>query len=166
MSKSKGKKLEKMAPAPANTNTALVTTGPSAAMLALFKPIDQAKLEKLKRRNIPRMVKPDQVPIGSTISGVIKSIVNSPTTEVKGKLLWLVNESGTEFTFPVTGVIRAALAPGFKNDDEKLTAHLEKEVGKTFYARRAEDGIDLKHGTDAEGRGKKMFVFDVFTSED
>jgi hypothetical protein len=162
----KGKK--QAAPAADATSTALVpvSRGPSPAMLALFKPLDPAKLEKLKRRNIPRMIKPDQVPIGSVVSGKIHAIVNSPTSEVKGKLLWLVNESGTEFTFPVTGVIRSALAPGIKNDDDKLTAHLEKELGKTFYARRQPDGEDLKHGTEPDGKGKKMFVFDVFTSEE
>jgi hypothetical protein len=166
MSKNKGKK--QAAPAAQETSTALapIARGPSPAMLALFQPIDQAKLDKLKRRNIPRMVKPDQVPIGATISGRIKQIVNSPTSEVKGKLLWLVNDSGTEFTFPVTGVIRSALAPGIKNDDEKLTEHLEKELGKMFYARRQPDGEDLKHGVQPDGRGKKMFVFDVFTSEE
>ena len=129
-----------------------VAAGPSKVMLALLAPSNTAKLV---RRNMPAMVKPGEVPIGSAISGVIKGVVNSPVSTVKGKLLWIQHESGVEFTFPATGVIRNALAPGVDGEKE-LTAALEKFVGKTIVAKRLDDKTSAKYK-------KAMFMFDVFT---
>jgi len=129
--------------------------GPSPAMLALFQTKDTAKLDKLERRNMPAMVKPGDVPMDGVVSGEIMKIVESPVTTIKGKLLWLRHESGQEFTFPCTGVIRNALAPGV--DGEKLDKALQAEVGKMFYAKRAPDRQNTKYK-------KAMFMFDVFTS--
>jgi len=110
---------------------------------------------KMVRRNAPPMVKPSDVPIGSAISGEIVAILESPVSTVKGKLLWLRHESGAEYTFPCTGVIRNALAPGC--EAEKLEAALKKEIGKQFVAKRLDDKQSAKYK-------KAMFMFDVFTS--
>jgi hypothetical protein len=134
-----------------------MAAGPSKGMLALLAPTNQAKLV---RRNIPTLVKPGDVPVGSAISGEIMGVLNSMTTAVKGKLLHLRHESGAEYTFPATGVIRQALAPGVT--DEELTKELSKNIGKTFVAKRLEDKTTLKYSGKGEAP-KKMFVFDVFT---
>ncbi len=115
-----------------------------------------ANTSELKRRNMPRLVKPGDVPIGGVISGVIVDIVDSPVSTVKGKLLWLRHESGIEYTFPVTGVIRNALAPGCKGDDNELGTKLKEEVGKTLVAKRLENSPSKYK--------REMFMFDVFTS--
>lgn len=128
-----------------------VAGGPSKAMLAL---LGGANTDKMKRMNMPAMVKPSDVPVGSAISGVIKSVHNSQVSTVKGKLLWMQHESGAEFTFPATGVIRNALAPGVDGEKE-LTAALEKFVGKTLVAKRLDDKTSAKYK-------KAMFMFDVF----
>lgn len=137
-----------------------IAAGPSAGMLALLAPMDTSKLV-LKRRNMPRMVLPKTVPIGSAISGEIMAILDSPTSAIKGKLLHLKHESGAEFCFPATGVIRQALAPGATEKD--LVATLEKNVGKLLVVKRLEDGTTTKYCAPGEA-AKKMFVFDVFTS--
>jgi hypothetical protein len=132
--------------------------GPSPAMMALFQPSEQAaqRMEKLERRNMPAMYKPDDVPVDGVVSGEIMQIVESPVTTIKGKLLWLRNDSGVEFTFPCTGVIRNALAPGVKSEGGELMEALQKEVGKTFYARRLPNKQNSKYK-------KPMFMFDVYT---
>jgi hypothetical protein len=134
------------------------STGPSPAMLALFQPSDKAVqvMDTLERRNMPAMYKPGDVPIGGVVSGEIMKVVDSPVSTVKGKLLWLRNDSGIEFTFPCTGVIRNALASGVKDDGDKLTEVLEKEIGKMLYAKRLPDKQSTKYK-------KPMFMFDVFT---
>jgi hypothetical protein len=111
--------------------------------------------EGLVRRNMPTMVKPGEIPVGTTISGEIVAFVDSPVSTVKGKLIWLRHQNGTEFTLPCTGVIRNALVPG--KDGAELEKALEKEVGKMFYATRTPDKQNSKYK-------KSMFMFDVFTS--
>lgn len=134
------------------------SSAPSPAMLALFQPSNESvqRMESLERRNMPAMYKPGDVPVGGVVSGEIIKIVDSPVSTVKGKLIWLRNDSGIEFTFPATGVIRNALAPGVKDDGDKLTEVLEKEIGKMFYAKRLPDKQSTKYK-------KPMFMFDVFT---
>jgi len=149
---------------PAAATTAVATTGPSAAMIALFQqPANMPAVDKLKRRNLPRLVKPDEVPIDGVVSGEIIAICPSPSSTVKGLVLHLKHASGQEFTFPCTGTIRQALAPGTTNDDAKLSAVLAKEVGKQFFAKRLPDGATTKY-SGKEGTPKRMFQFDVFTS--
>ncbi len=127
-------------------------------MLALFAaPAGISDATKLVRRNMPAMVKPGDVPLGGVVSGEILKVVDSPVTTVKGKLLWIRHSSGQEFLFPVTGVIRNALAPGL-SDDEKgkhLTIALQKEVGNLIVAKRTESKPSKYK--------KEMFMFDVFT---
>lgn len=134
-----------------------VRSGPSATMLQVLATTSN---KNLVRRNLPTLVKPGDVPVGSAISGEIINVCNSMTTTVKGKLLHLRHESGAEYTFPATGVIRQALAPGAT--DETLLEELKKFIGKTFVARRLDDRTTTKYCAPGEAP-KKMFVFDVFT---
>lgn len=139
------------------------SASPGVSALAIFTAPTGFDESKLVRRNMPRMVKPGDVPIGAVVSGEIIAIVDSPVSTIKGKLLHLKHESGAEFVFPCTGVIRQALAPGRYDgkdeaeNDKKLTQALEKEIGKNFYAKRQPDGTSTKFK-------KSMFVFDVFTT--
>lgn len=110
----------------------------------------------LKRRNMPTMILPADVPFNSVISGEIIAIVDSPVATIKGKLLHLKHASGQEFTFPCTGVIRNALAPGKK--DKEADEALKKEVGKMFYAQRLADKPNKQYK-------KNMYMFDVYTSD-
>lgn len=128
---------------------------PSAAMLALFAAPATIDLAKAKRMNLPAIIKPGDVPVGGSVSGKLVKVVNSPVSTVKGKLLWLEHESGREFLFPCTGVIRSALAPGIQADDGKLTAALQPHVGKQFVATR----LESKHNDTYK---KDMFMFDVY----
>jgi translation elongation factor EF-G len=146
-------------------STAVTQPGPSSAMVALFQaPANMPDVSKLKRRSLPKLVKPDEVPVGGVVSGEILDVCKSPSSTVKGLVLHLRHASGQEFTFPATGTIRQALAPGTKNDDDKLMDILKKEVGKAFFAKRLEDGTTTKYSGKGEGP-KRMFQFDVFTSE-
>lgn len=129
--------------------------------LALFGGTANAGLEKLmekaERRNLPQMVKPGEVPEGGVVSGEIVKVVDSPVSTVKGKLLWLRHlETGHEFLFPCTGVVRNALAPGVEADSKELQKALESEIGKVFLARRLPSKTSGKYK-------KEMFMFDVYT---
>ena len=124
--------------------------------LAIFGDVAAFDSEKFKRRNLPQMVKPGDVPIGAVVSGEVMAIVESPVSTIKGKLLHLKHASGQEFLFPCTGVIRNALAPG-KEAGAELNKALEKEVGKLFFAQR-QPGKPSKYK-------KEMFMFDVYTSD-
>lgn len=128
--------------------------------LALISPADSlGGLKNVKRRNLPQMVKPDEVPEGSAVTGEIIAIVDSPVSTIKGKLLHLKHATGREFLFPCTGVIRSALAPGIKDDEgEKLKKALQADIGKIFVAQRMPDKVSGKFK-------KKMFVFDVYTAD-
>lgn len=137
---------ESAAAATPNTALALFATGDAAAAV---------DLSKFKRRNMPQMVKPGDVPIGGVITAEIMDIVDSPVSTVKGKLLWLKTASGQEFTFPCTGVIRNALAPG--KDGAELEKTLKTFIGKTLVAKRNQDKTSQKYK-------KSMFMFDVFTN--
>lgn len=151
-SKAKGtSKFVQESAAAAGAATAAVTK----QIMSLTTPADQLP-GNLLRRNMPPMIKPGDIPVGAAISGEIVSVVDSPVSTIKGKLLWLRHSSGQEFTFPCTGVIRNALAPG-KKEGEELDKVLEKEVGKTLYAKRLPDKTSSKYK-------KTMYMFDVFTS--
>jgi hypothetical protein len=133
------------------------TNAPSPAMLALFKPAAEVEelYGKMERRNMPAMFKPGDVPVGGAVVGEIIKFLASPVSTIKGNLVWLRHNSGQEFTFPVTGVIRNALAPGVKDDDEKLMETLDKEIGKILICKRLPDK--------SSKYAKSMFMFDVFT---
>lgn len=136
---------------------------PSNTMLSLFasaggdEDSELAKvLGKLERRNLPPMIQPKSIPVGMAVQGTIVKIVPSPVSTIKGRLLWLVYK-GTDFMLPCTGAIRSALAPGLKDDNDKLDKELEKQVGLFLWAKRLPDK-ESKYG-------KPMFVFDVRTGK-
>jgi len=153
-------KKDKMAKKGNNAATATAspaTTESAPKNYTLFNAPKAFNVETAKRRNLPRMIKPGDVPVDGVISGEIIGIENSPVSTIKGFLLHLRHESGEQFLFPCTGVIRQALAPGREKEDAKLKEILEKEIGKSFYAQR-------KPSVRSEKYKKDMFVFDVFTS--
>lgn len=127
------------------------TVAEPTAIPALFTCKETPDFDKMQRRNLPTLVKHSDVPAGGMVSGEIVKIVDSPVTTIKGKLLWLRHESGAELTFPITGPVRSALAPGL--DGDAYDKALEKEVGKNFFAKR----------TESKESGK--IAFDVFTSD-
>lgn len=127
---------------------------PSTA-LAIFQTGGEVDMSKMKRRNMPQMVKAGDVPVDAVITAEIVDVVDSPVSTVKGKLLWLRAPNGQEFTFPCTGVIRNALAPG--KDDKEVKDVLEKLKGKTLVLKRTPDKQSAKFK-------KNMFMFDVFTN--
>lgn len=141
---------EESVKAAAENNMAVTLFGAPAENSAIEK-----LMAKAERRNLPQMVKPGEVPLGGIVSGEIVRVVDSPVSTVKGKLLWLRHESGQEFLFPCTGVVRNALAPGVEAGKE-LQAALEKEIGKTFIAKRLPSKTSNKYK-------KEMYMFDVFT---
>lgn len=134
------------------------------------KPIDETKVERL---NLPRLLKPDQVPVWTpdnpvTLQGKIHRVCPSPNSTIKGFVLWLITPSGMEITFPCTGVVRSALAPGVKLDDTNATTlkestkaladALEKHVGKVLFLKRTANQMNTKYKKD-------MFMFDVYTAK-
>lgn len=137
--------------APGNTLASLFTTPDPEADAAAAE-----LLGKLERRNLPPMLKPSDIPIGAAIQGEIIKFVPSPSPEIKGRLIWL-RYRGQDFTFPCTGSVRNAFAPGLKDDSKELDGILLKEVGNYFYAKR---------GLDKPSKYKKnMFMFDVRTGK-
>lgn len=144
--------VEAATPAPASAK------GPSPAMLALFQAPAESlpDLTKAERLTLPTMYKPNDIPVGGVIQGKIIKFVKSPVTTVKGTLVWLRHPSGVEFTFPVTGVIRSALASGIEADDKaKLLEQLATHVGKTLVAKRLDNKLSVKYNKDT-------FMFDVY----
>ncbi len=114
---------------------------------SLFTTVDTSAL---KKRSQPRLITHSAVPAGKSVSGKIIAVIESPVSTVKGMLLHVQHANGEEFTFPCTGTVRSALAPGrFDGDNAALLKVLEKEIGKQFVATRL--------------TGDKI-VFDVYTA--
>lgn len=124
----------------------------------LFGVPDDFDEKKLQRRNLPRILRPSDVPMGGVVAGEIMAIVDSPVSTIKGKLIQIRHKSGEEFLLPCTGVIRQALAPGREKDEAALKKQLEAEVGKNIFCKRLPDQLSTKYKKD-------MFMFDVFTSK-
>lgn len=145
---------------------------PSPGMLALFQKTAREipAMKKMQRLNLPQLVKPQDkenanIPIGGTISGVIVDVVKSPTSTVKGSLLWLhlvsfddsdkPKKTGIEITFPATGCIRNALAPGIERElHEDARLAMQKWKGFLLVAQRTDDKMDRNYG-------KVMTMWDV-----
>ena len=161
-----------MAPMSNDPSTAVAvhvpSSGPSAAMLALFNPTPETMpdLSKAERLTLPTLYTPAQIPVGGIVHGRIVRFQKSPVTTVKGLIVWLQTPDrktadgavipGVELTFPVTGVIRSALAPDIEADDkEALLKALNVHVGKTFYAKRLESKMSKKYSKDT-------YMFDVY----
>lgn len=140
-----------------NTTVEKHNETPSPAMPALFQAPAKLDMAKLVRHNAPKMYKPSDVPVGGVVTGKIIKFLPSPVSTIKGMLVWLELENGQEITFPVTGVIRSALAPGVKNEDGKVLADtLEKFVGDYLVAKRTDDVVNAKYK-------KAQYMFDVYT---
>jgi hypothetical protein len=109
-----------------------------------------------KRLNMPRLVKGGDVPIGATVSGEVVGVVENFTgkKEMDGsKVLHMKAASGAEFLFPLTGVVKKALAS--KNGKP---CDASAYIGSTLYITRQADGVSGKYK-------KSMFMFDVFVGE-
>ncbi len=107
----------------------------------------------IRRLNLPRMLLPKTVPVGSVVRAKVVRVTDSPASQVKGKCLWMQHAKGEEFLLPVTGTIRSALAPGV--EVEKIAPALEKWVGKTLVVKRLANGFSGKYK-------REMYVFDVW----
>lgn len=146
--------------------------GPSSTMLALFQGKPVGILDGMKRRNLPQMIKAVEqdhtnIPVGGTVAGVIIDVCKSPVSTVKGSLLWLhlvkfddkgekAEKTSVEITFPATGVIRNALAPGVDGEENARKVMLELK-GHLFIAVRQANKANKQYG-------KEMTMWDVRTS--
>lgn len=164
-----GKNKQQNNPAPAASNVQVLKPGDAGYeeqnnnALQLFTVGDVLTTmdsKKFERRNMPQLIKPSDVPIGAALTGTIMGILPSPTTAIKGKLMHVKNAKGVEFTFPVTGSIRQALAPNTTDDDKELENILKKEIGTTIVLKREAGKPSKKLG------GKEMYIFDVRTSKE
>lgn len=131
----------------------------SLALSLVSTEVAAVDMTQFERKNLPPMVKPDDFPIGSQLSAEIIDVVKSPVSTIKGNLLWLKHTaSGREITFPATGTIRSALAPGMRDDDAGLLAKLGEYKGRTVLLIRRENKPSKFK--------KEMFMFEVFVSKE
>jgi hypothetical protein len=180
MAKGKDKKNESTALVPATQSNfaqesaaaAAAVNRPSNAMIALFQQRSaETALEGLTRKNMPQMIKAvdngvENIPVGGLVTGVIVDVVKSPVSTIKGSLLWLHlvkqgesgkwEKTGLEITFPATGVIRAALAPGV-DGEENARKEMLKLRGHLFAAQRMPNKVNKNYN-------KEMTTWDVRTS--
>lgn len=120
---------------------------------AIFQATLEVDTKQFTRKNVPQILKAGDMPVGGGFQAEIVSVVESPVSTVKGKLLWLKTATGQEFTFPLTGDVRNSLAPG--KDGEELEKALKPLVGKTLVVKRS---------ADKAGSQKKIVKLDVFTN--
>jgi hypothetical protein len=123
--------------------------------------------EKLKKLNLPTLLKPGTVPIGSTVGGIVVKLIQNFTGDNKMKRSCVLEikspNSDRSFLFALTGTVRKAVWPylivnGEDTDDNQTTELKPGKdglAGKTIYLTRREDGQAKKYG------GNKMFNFDV-----
>jgi hypothetical protein len=127
----------------------------TATELELFSPAGNIAIPKgAKKLTLPPMVKPEQVPVGSVISGVIVALANSISGRAdmrESKLIHLRHESGSEFLFPLTGTIKKAVGGN---------EGVEANIGKTLIIHRNADSTTEKYGG-----VKKVFMFDVYLAD-
>ena len=145
-------------------SAAMVSTSNSIMdILAVEQMPDQSKVERM---NLPPMLEPKTIAVGTTVSGVLVGLVENFTGREdmrKARLLHLKHKSGTEFLFPLTGTVRNAFksllnypkkdAKG--NVDDTEFSLKDEAIGDTFFFKRLPDGSSKKYG------GKAMYSFDV-----
>ncbi len=154
------KKEYKLKEVPAGTKTAediekeQAESNDLMSTLVSDAPVDTSKM---KRRGMPSLIKPNSIGVGKMLQAQITGILGSPSPKVKGLIFQLKHATGLEFCMPVTGTIKNAIAPGFRDDAAGLKTALEKEIGKILTLRRNPDKMS--------NYGKAMFMFDVFTSD-
>jgi hypothetical protein len=110
---------------------------------------------KIKKLNLPPLVKLGSINVGTTVSGELVGLVDNFTGQESmrnSKTLHLKHESGVEFLLPFSGVIKNSMKSHLDSEGELFP----ESVGKTFYFTRQPDGASKKYG------GKAMFLFDVY----
>jgi hypothetical protein len=141
------------------TKLELIPATATASTFALCQPAEEVKLPaKLKKLTLPPLVKPEQVAVGSILSGEIVALAASISGREdmrQSKLIHLRHESGTEFLFPLTGVIKKALGG---------ESGVTDNIGKMLFIQRQPDGETMKYAAKGEGP-KKVFMFDVYLGE-
>ena len=119
--------------------------------LVLFRPVASGIMPAgAKKLTLPPLLKPDSIPVGSMICGEILALAESVSGKEsmrESKLIHLRHDSGEEFLFPLTGVIKKAIG-GFDG--------VNNNIGKTLFVVRKPDGTAANFG------GNKMFMFDVY----
>lgn len=125
----------------------------SAVVNSIFQTSMEVDTKQFTRKNVPQILKPGDMPVGGGFQAEIVSVVDSPVSTIKGKLLWLKNAAGAEFTFPLTGDVRSSLAPG--KDGEELEKAIKPLIGKTLV---------VKRGPNKAGSEKNIVKLDVFTN--
>jgi len=135
-------------------------TGLASSMLANFtRPAGEVTLPKnLKKLTLPPLIKPEQVPMNSILSGEIVGLAESisPRADMKeSRLIHLRHETGEEFLFPLTGVIKKAVGGN---------AGITDNIGKMLFIHRKPDGETMKYAAKGEGP-KKVFMFDVYLGD-
>lgn len=137
------------------TKLELVPAADSAIQNDMVMALVTTELPKgVKKLTMPPMIKPETVPVGSMVSGEIVALVASLSSRKdmeKSKLIHMRHESGAEFLFPLTGVIKKAIG-----GDEKIT----ENIGNTLFLKRTPDGSTTKYGG-----VKKVYMFDVYIQE-
>lgn len=124
-----------------------------AVVNSIFQTTMEVDTKQFNRKNVPQILKAADMPVGGGFQAEIVSVVDSPVSTIKGKLIWLKTAAGQEFTFPLTGDVRNSLAPGKEGED--LEKALKPLVGKTLVVKRA---------ADKAGSQKKIVKLDVFTN--
>lgn len=148
------------------TSTALVPSS-TAREFTLFRQEAPKDLTAgMVRKNMPQLVTPLQVPVGSSLVAILTGVFPSPRSDIKGYLLGMlvltVDENGKEtdnmeISFPCTGSIRQALAPGMKDDNAGLLKALEAYKGFKIVLFRQPNTINRNFK-------KEQFIFDVHLS--
>jgi hypothetical protein len=141
-----------------NKKMELVPASGGLSNFALAVPAMSAALPKnVKKLTLPPMVKPEQIAVGSMVSGTIVALVGSISEKVKeGKLVHLRHDTGTEFLLPLTGTIKRAIG-GF----DGVTAN----IGKKLFVVRQADGETLKYNAKGDTQPRKVFMFDVYLAD-
>lgn len=136
-----------------------IAAGGAGGATALFQNASTVRLPaRAQKLTLPPLIKPDLIPVGSLLSGVIIAVVASisPREDMRGsKLLHMKHEYGTEFLLPLTGTIKKAVG-GFDG--------AEKSVGKTLFVVRQPDGETTKYSGKGEP-AKKVYMFDVYLAD-
>jgi hypothetical protein len=136
-------KAKKLAMVPAKSDLAV----------GFFTPAGESALKGLRKVSRPPLIKPDSIPVGALVSGEILEL--SPSFSKKknmenSKLIKMRHANGSEFFFPLTGVIKNSLGG---------ESGVTENIGKTLHLVRLADGKAANYG------GNKMFQFDVYLSE-
>lgn len=150
-----------------NKLTLVKADNSGAVATRLFQTVTGNALPKgMKKVNRAPLLKPDQIPIGQMVSGLILGHALSRSEKAKNAVsLTIRHESGTEFLLPATGTIKTALCDACESKEEDfLTVVLPMVKGKQIMVVRQQDGETSKYCKKGEAP-RKMFMFDVYLEE-